>query len=459
MAKTTLEQLESRLRGYTVRPGSEGYEEGRKIWNAMIDRKPSVLVRCLGTHDVIEALAYAREHELTVAVRGGGHNVAGNAVCDDGLVIDLSCMRTVRTDPSTKSTRVAGGALLGDVDFDTSRYGLAVSAGIVSHTGVGGLALGGGFGWISRKHGLTVDNLISADVVTADGRTLTASATENPDLFWAIRGGGGNFGVVTSFEFRCAEIGREVFSGLIVHPFRYAKEYLRFHRDYVRTLPDETTVWMVIRQAPPLPFLPEEVHGQMVVAVPFVHLGDPSEGEQLIRPLREFGAPCGEAVGMHPWTGWQSMFDALNSHGMRNYWKSHYLEELSDEAIDVVLKYAENLPGPQCEVFIPHMEGAPSRVPEGETAYAFRRAPFVLNIHTRWEKAEEDERYIGWARDFFTDTKRFARGVYVNFLSDEGQERVRDAYSAEAWRRLQEIKKKYDGDNVFRMNQNIPPAK
>ncbi|RMD65734.1 FAD-binding oxidoreductase [Candidatus Parcubacteria bacterium] len=348
--------------------------------------------------------------------------------------------------------------MLSEVDAATQEHGLAVSAGIVSHTGVAGLTLGGGFGWISRKHGFSVDNLLSAEVVTADGQLRTASPEENPDLFWGLRGGGGNFGVVTSFNFQCADIGTEVYSGLIVHRFEDAREYMQFHAEYVRSLPDEMTAWVVIRHAPPLPFLDESVHGKMVVIVAFVYLGPPQKGEKLIQPIRDFGQPHAAAAGMHPWTAWQSGFDGLNAHGARNYWKSHHLNDLSSACIDKILEYAANLPTEQCEVFIPHMEGAPSRVPENETAYSFRKAPFLLNIHTRWENPEDDERCISWARKFFEETRPFARGVYVNFLGDEGKQRVREAYTPEVWERLVQLKNKYDPDNLFRMNQNIQPS-
>ena len=347
---------------------------------------------------------------------------------------------------------------MGDVDHETQLYGLSVSAGIVSHTGVGGLTLGGGFGWISRKHSLTIDNLISAEVVTADGRLLTASAEENTDLFWGIRGGGGNFGIVTSFEVKCAEIGTEVYSGMIIKKFEDAKKYIEFHRDYVRKLPDEMTVWMVVRHAPPLPFLPNNVHGKMVVAVPFVWLGDQAKGEELIKPLREITEPYGEAIGMNPWVGWQSGFDGLVEHGARNYWKSHHIKELSDDCIDKIIEFAGKMPSDECEIFIPHMEGTPSRVPESDTAFAHRKTPFVLNIHTRWRNATDDDKCLAWAREFHSSTEEFAQGVYVNFLSDEGEARVKDAYTKEVWKRLVQVKNKYDPNNLFRMNQNIKPS-
>jgi FAD/FMN-containing dehydrogenase len=454
-----LEKLNGHFRGELLYPGNDRYESARRIWNGMVDRRPGVIARCLGTSDVIHAVNTARDNDLLLSVKGGGHSPAGSAVCDDGLMIDLSLMRRVNVDAATKSVRVDGGALIGDLDHETQLYGMAVSGGgVISHTGVGGLALGGGFGWISRKHGLAVDNLLSADVVTADGKLRTASADENPDLYWGIRGGGGNFGVVPSFRFRCAEIPSEPYSGVIVKRFEDTKKYIQFHREYVRTLPDDMTVWMIIRPAPPLPFLPEAVHGKRVLVVPFVWLGDDKEGAKLIQPLREATASHGEMIGRHPWVVWQSLFDGLAGHGARNYWKSHHLKGLADGCIDRFIEYADKAPTEECEVFIPHMEGAPSRVPETATAYAHRKPPFTLNIHTRWRSAEDDEKCLAWARDFHRATEPFAEGVYVNFLSQEGEDVVKTAYTPEVWDRLARVKRAYDPENLFRMNQNVKPA-
>jgi FAD/FMN-containing dehydrogenase len=455
---TAIEELKNQFRGEIVLPSDNSYENSRQIWNGFFDRKPAIIARCIGSSDVIHAVNFARNNNLLTAVKGGGHNSAGTAACDDGIMIDLSLMRRVLVDKESKTARVDGGCLLGDVDHETQLHGLSVSAGIVSHTGVGGLTLGGGFGWISRKHGLTIDNLISAEVVTADGKMLTASKTENPDLFWGIQGGGGNYGIVTSFKVSCAEIGNEVYSGMIIKKFEDAEKYLAFHRDYVRTLPDEMTVWIVVRHAPPLPFLPATVHGKMVVAVPFVWLGERAEGEKLIRPIREFTESHGEAIGMNRWVDWQSGFDGLVEHGARNYWKSHHLKALSDECIGKIVEFADAMPSDECEIMIPHMEGAPSRVPLNATAFTHRTTPFLLNIHTRWRNQSDDERCLSWVRDFHRSTEPFAQGVYVNFLSDEGKDRVKDAYSKDIWQRLVQIKKRYDPHNFFRMNQNIEPS-
>jgi FAD/FMN-containing dehydrogenase len=453
-----LKKLKVTVQGNLFVPGEKGYEEARRIWNGMIDKKPAAILQCQTSDDVKAGVKFARDHQLVLAIKSGGHNIAGNAVCDDGLVLDFSLMRKVIVNPENKTVTVEAGCLLSDLDQETQKYGLAVPGGIVSHTGVAGLTLGGGFGWISRKYGLSIDNLLSANIVTAKGEQITANSVENPDLFWGIRGGGGNFGVVTSFQFQCVPVGPKVYSGLVIQRFEDVKQYMQFHTEYVRTLPDEMTVWMVIRHAPPLPFLDSSVHGKMVIVVAFVYLGDQEQGEKLIRPIRTFGKPHAESIGMNPWTEWQSAFDALNAHGGRNYWKSHHLKELPNACMDTIIEYAETIPTSQCEIFIPHMEGALSRIKSDETAYAFRNNPFVLNIHTRWDDPADDERCIRWARNFFEDTKKYAKGVYVNFISDRETERVKEAYTKDAWEKLTHLKQKYDPENLFCMNQNIPPV-
>jgi FAD/FMN-containing dehydrogenase len=453
-----IEALARRIQGDVIQPVDDGYDAARAVWNGAVDKRPAVIVRPSGADGVAAAIAFARENGLVVAVRGGGHNSAGTGVCDDGIVIDLAGMRRVEVNPVAGLVRVQGGALLSDVDAATAAHGLAVPAGIISHTGVGGLTLGGGFGWISRRHGLSIDNLLSAEVITADGRRVVASDAEYPDLFWGLRGGGGNFGVVTEFTFQAASIGTHVYSGLVVKRFADARRYIEFHRDFVRTLPDEATVWMVIRKAPPLPFLPQDVHGQLVVIVPFVYLGDPAEGERLLSPLRTMTPSAGEAIGVNGWTGWQSGFDPLVAHGARNYWKSHHLVGLPDGFVDCALTFAESMPTDQCEIFIPHMEGAPSRVAEDATAFTHRRPPFVFNIHTRWQDKSDDERCLAWVRAFHAETAPFAKGVYVNFISaGEGESRVQEAYSPSVWQRLVQVKTSWDPENIFRVNQNVRP--
>lgn len=446
------------ISGNVLLAGDQGYDEARAIWNGMFDKKPALITRCLNAGDVSQAVLFAKENQLTIAIKGGGHNSAGSAVVDEGMMIDLSLMQKVEVDPDKQIAKVEGGCLLGAVDEATQEHGLAVSAGIISHTGAGGLTLGGGFGWISRKYGLTIDNLLSVQVVTAEGKIVTASAHENADLFWAMRGGGGNFGIVTSFEFQAAHIGTEIFTGPLVKRFEDAGEYFRFYRDYVRTLPDEMTIWSVLRYAPPLPFIPEEYHGKLVLLIPFVWLGDQAEGEKLLQPIRDQGVNIGDGSGMKPWTAWQAAFDGLVEHGARNYWKSHHLKNLSDDCIGEILSYAARLPHGESEVFIPHMEGAPSRVNPESTAFPHRETPFLLNIHTRWRDPGDDDRCLDWARKFHDATRPFSQGVYVNFLSEEGKDRVREAYTAEVWDRLVSIKKIWDPENIFRMNQNIPPV-
>jgi FAD/FMN-containing dehydrogenase len=458
LSALAIEELRAGMPGEILGPGDARYDEARAVWNGFIDRRPAAIVRPTDAPGVAAAVCFASHHGLPLAVKGGGHNSAGTGVCDGGVVVDLSGMRRVTVDPQARTVRVQGGALLADIDRETTRHGLAVSGGIVSHTGIGGLTLGGGFGWISRRHGYTVDNLLAAEVVTADGHVVRASDRERADLFWGLRGGGGNFGVVTEFQFRATPIGAEVFSGILVKRADDLPRYMAFQRDYVRQLPDETTVWMVVRRAPPLPFLPASVHGQLVLIVPFVHLGDRARGEALIEPLRQASPSHGEMIGMHAWTMWQSLFDPLVAHGARNYWKSHHLLDLSDGLIDCALDAASRLPTDECEIFLTHMEGAPSRVPEEATAVGHRTPPFSMNIHTRWRQATDDARCLNWVRDFHAATKPFARGVYVNFISDEGEDRVRDAYAPQVLSRLVQVKTAWDPDNLFRVNQNIRPS-
>jgi FAD/FMN-containing dehydrogenase len=401
---------------------------------------------------------FARNNGLALAVRGGGHHIAGNALCNDGLVIDLSKMKAARVDPAARRVTIEAGATLADLDAATQAYGLATPVGINSTTGIAGLTLGGGFGWLSRKYGMTIDNLESAEVVTATGEVVRASATEHPDLFWALRGGGGNFGVVTRFEFRLHPVGPDVLSGLIVYPISEAKRVLQQYRDFVAKAPDELAVWTVLRPAPPLPFLPKEVHGQKIIALALIYAGDPKEGERLIEPLRKFGTPLGEHVGVQPYVAWQQAFDPLLTAGARNYWKSHNLSTLGDGLFDVVIAYIATLPSPQCEIFLAAIGGATTRPASDSMAYANRDATFVMNVHSRWENQEDDKRCIGWARDFFTASATFASGgAYVNFLTADEGDRVRSAYGAN-YDRLAQVKRRYDPNNLFRMNQNIAPA-
>ena len=451
-----LQALDGGMRGNLLTPASADYDAARAVWNAMIDRRPGLIARCAGPADVAAAVRFARAHDLLLAVRGGGHNIAGNAACDGGMVIDLSAMRSVRVDPAGRTARVEPGCTLRDVDHEAQASGLATPLGINSTTGIAGLTLGGGFGWLSRRHGLTVDNLLSADVVTAAGERVTASATHNPDLFWGIRGGGGNFGVVTSFEFRLHAVGPTILSGLIVHPFEDARDVLRYYREFTAGAPDDLVVWAVLRKAPPLPFLPAEWHGREVVILAVFWAGaDHAAGERALAPLRAHGRPIADVTGPHPYAGWQQAFDPLLTPGARNYWKSHDFTSLSDGALDAIIDYAGRLPGPQCEIFVAQLGGAINRIPATATAYPHRDIEYVLNVHTRWDDPGEDERCVSWARSFFDATAPHATGgVYVNFMPADESGRVPYAYGPNL-ERLSALKRKYDPDNAFRLNQNI----
>lgn len=457
IAESALADFGAGLRGRLLAPQAPEYDTARTLWNAMIDRRPGLIVRCAGAADVIAAVRFASAHDLVLAVRGGGHNIAGNALCDGGLVIDLSAMRSVRVDPQRRTARVEPGATLADFDREAQAFGLATSLGINSTTGVAGLTLGGGFGWLSRKLGLTIDNLVSADVVTAAGALLEASDSRNPDLFWAIRGGGGNFGVVSSFEFRLHPVGPNVLSGLIVHPLDEAPEVLRFYRDFAAAAPDELACWFVMRQAPPLPFLPPEWHGKEILALAVCYYGEQAEGERVLKPLRAFGRPIADVIGPTPFLAWQTVLDPLLAPGMRNYWKSHDFRALDDGLIEVFIDHARRIPDPQTEIAFAQLGGAVSRVAHTATAYTHRDAQFVVNVHGRWADPARDAACIGWARELFKAATPFATGgVYVNFLTQEEQDRVHAAYG-ENYARLVALKNKYDPSNLFSVNQNIRP--
>jgi FAD/FMN-containing dehydrogenase len=458
VADTTIEELASGFSGRVLRPGDTSYDEARTIFNAMIDRRPLVIAQPATPEDVQAAVKFGRQHELLVSVKGGGHAASGHAVAEGGLMIDLSRLKGISVDPEKRTAVAEGGVCWGELDAATQAHGLATPVGINSTTGIAGLTLGGGFGWLSRKYGMTVDNLESAEVVTAAGTVVRANATEHPDLFWALRGGGGNFGVVTRFEFRLHPVGPDVLSGLIVYPISEAKSVLRQYREFIDKAPEELAVWTLLRQAPPLPFLPERVHGKGIIALALIYAGDAKQGEPLIEPLRKFGTPLGEHVGVQPYVAWQQAFDPLLTSGARNYWKSHNFSTLKDELFDTVITYIEKLPSPQCEIFFGALGGATTRLPPDATAYAHRDTRFIMNVHGRWEEPADDTRCIGWARDFFDASAPFATGgVYVNFLTADEGDRVRAAYG-ENYDRLARVKRQYDPDNVFRLNQNIEPA-
>ena len=451
------QNLRGKVKGQMVLPGDPNYEEVRKIWNAMIDRRPAGIVQCAGADDIPHALQFARQNGLEISIRGAGHNIAGNAVCEGGMMIDLSTMKNIRVDVAKRRAYVGPGATLSDFDEAVQAHGLATPVGINSTTGISGLTLGGGFGWLTRKYGLTIDNLVSTDLIVADGKKLRASKNENADLFWAIRGGGGNFGVVTQFEFTLHPVGPAILAGLIVFPFDQAKRVLRQYREFVESAPEELNVWVVLRQAPPLPFLPKEVHGKNVVVLAIFYAGDIAAGEKLIAPLYRFGDAHGEHIGAQPYVQWQKTFDPLLTPGARNYWKSHNFTELRDEALDTIIGFANRLPSPQCEIFLGLIAGAANRVPGDAMAYGHRDAKFVLNVHGRWDKAAHDEAGIAWARAFFKASAPYASaGAYVNFMTADESDRVAAAYGAN-YARLVQVKKRYDPENVFHLNQNVKP--
>lgn len=453
-----VEELQGALRGKVLLPGEPAYDEARRIWNAMIDKRPAMIVRCAGAADVHASVNFARDHGLRLAVRGGGHNIAGSALVNDGLVIDLSAMRSVQVAPHKKRAWVEGGALLRDVDHETQAYGLATPLGINSTTGVAGLTLGGGFGWLTRTYGMTVDNLVGADIVTASGERLHIDAGNHPDLFWAVRGGGGNFGVVTTFEFALHEVGPMVTGGLVVFPFAQAASVLRKYRDYVEAMDESLSVWAVLRGAPPLPFLPPAVHGTGIVALAFFSPLPADQVQGAIADVRAFGEPVGEHVGAVPYSAWQQVFDPLLVPPARNYWKSHNFTTLSDAALDVVIAYAGRLPSSQSEIFLGLIGGAANKHAPDKMAYPHRAALYAMNVHTRWEDPQDDATCLAWAREFFKAAAPHAAGsVYINFLNEDEVDRIAEAYGPN-YRRLKEIKAKYDPDNLFRTNQNILPG-
>jgi FAD/FMN-containing dehydrogenase len=456
--QSDVDAFASQIRGGVLGPADDAYNEARKVWNGTVDRRPALIARCLGASDVQAAVCFAAAHRMLLSIRGGGHHIAGNAVAEGGLMIDLSGMRAISIDADKRIARVGPGARLSDLDRESQARGLATPLGINSTTGVGGLTLGGGFGWLTRRYGMTIDNLLGATVVTADGATHAVSAHSEPDLFWALRGGGGNFGVVTSFEFQLHPVGPELYAGLVVYPFAQARKVLRAWRDFTAVAPDELSVWTVMRKAPPLPFLPASAHGTEVVIFPLVHSGDIEAGKRAAAPVLQFGDPIGTALGPTPYAGFQTAFDPLLAAGGRNYWKSNNFSALSDAALDVMIASAERLPGPECEIFVAQLGGAMARVKPAATAFFGRDARYIMNVHGRWSDPGDDERVRAWARRAFQDVVLHATGSgYVNFLTEDETERVAASYGTN-YARLQAVKRRFDPDNLFRMNLNIAPA-
>lgn len=451
-------QLRSRFRGALLQPGEEGYDDARRVWNGAIDRRPALIARCVGSDDVLEAVRFARDRELLVSVRGGGHAVAGHAVCDGGVMVDLSLMKTIRVDPGARTARAAGGLLWSEFDRATQRFGLATTGGVISHTGVGGLTLGGGVGHLMRRLGLTIDNLSAVDLVTADGHMIRADADTEPELLWGLRGGGGNFGIATTLEYRLHAVGPMVLGGPVFWPLRDAPEVLRVVRDFAPQAPDELGIMIALRLAPPMPFLPPDQYGKPVLGMILVWSGDPREGERVTAPLRRLAHPLTDVVRPVPYVALQSMLDGGVPHGIHYYWKSHRIARLDDAVIDLLVSRAECITSPLSQIGSLAVGGAVCRVGEDATAVGERAVGFELNITAAWPPSDPDSsRHLSWVRDGWNALRPHASGVYANFLSDEGSAGVEAAYGARLGR-LVALKDRFDPSNFFRMNANIPPT-
>jgi FAD/FMN-containing dehydrogenase len=461
LGDATVAELAAELRGDVIRPSDEGYDAARALWNAAHDRRPELIVRCAGVADVIASLRFARSQSLEVAVRGGGHSIAGFSGVDGGLVIDLSPMRGIRVDPQAKRAYVQGGSVWRDVDIETQVHGLATTGGLVSTTGVGGFTLGGGIGWLMRKHGLACDNLISAELVTADGEVVRASETENSELLWALRGGGGNFGVVTTLEYALHEVGPVVAGGAIFFSGDDAETILRGWREWLPAAPDELTTLVNLTTAPPAPFLPEAAHGKPIVAVVGMHSGPLEEGLDALAPLRKLAPePVADLLGPIPYLAMQSLIDALHPAGDGNYFKSHHMADLPDAAIAALVRAHQAVSSPRDEIHVQDLRGAVAREPGGGSAFPQREAPYVLNVIAKWTGGGSGPEHVDWARDVVASLEEFGTGAaYVNFLSDpEDTGRLRTAYGDETYDRLAKVKAQWDPENVFHLNQNIKPA-
>ena len=452
--------FEATLRGSLIRPESPGYDEVRRIWNGMIDKRPALIARCTGTADVVQSVRFAREHNLLFSVRGGGHNIAGTSLNDGGLLIDLSMMKGIRVDPVNRRVWAQPGNNLGDLDHATQLHGLIVPGGIISTTGIAGYTLGGGFGWLTRKWGYTSDWLRSAEVVTADGEVLTATPHNHPDLFWALTGGGGNFGIVTGFEYEALPLGPTVMAGIVFHPLERAREVINLYRQVTQSAPNELTCLLVTRLAPALPIIPDEMHGKPVVAIAASYAGPVDEAARYVRPIKEFGEPLVDTITPKPFVAHQSFLDVGQPNGRRYYWKSDYLPSFPDGLVDVTIDRLTNLTSPTSAVLVMHLGGAARRVAPDATAVAHRDAEYIYVIQSAWDNPDDTERQIAWARDYFDAIQPFSSGAtYVNFLNaDEGDDRTRQAYSPQVYERLARVKQQYDPENRFRFNKNIRPA-
>lgn len=460
LTQSAIEGFGKNLNGRLTRADDKEYDDLRKVWNGLIDKRPALIAQCANESDVVQAVNFARDNNLLLAVRGGGHNVAGFSTCDGGIVIDLSGMKSITVDAAARTARAQGGVTWGEFDQATQAHGLATTGGLVSTTGIAGFTLGGGIGWLMRKHGLTIDNLLEVEMITAKGERVIANAKENPDLFWGVRGGGGNFGIVTAFTYRLHPVGPTVLGGLVLYPFAKARDLLRFYSEWVRTLPDELTTMLVFLTAPPAPFIPQPLQGTPMVGLVLCYAGPPEQGQAVIQPLRDFAPPAVDLVGPTPYTALQRMLDATAPKGILAYWKTEYLRELDDRAIDALVEQSAKMGAPWAQAHIHHVEGAVSRVSAEDTAFGHRDMPFILNIVGLWMDAEESGRHIAWVREFSQAIQMYATGSpYLNFLGDEGEGRIKAAYGEEKFARLVELKRKYDPNNLFRLNQNIKPSR
>jgi hypothetical protein len=456
-----IEQLGEAMRGEVLHRGSPGYDEARCVWNGMIDRRPAVIARCTGVADVIQAVDFARLNAMEVAVRGGGHSAHGYGTCDDGIVIDLGPMKGMRVDPESRTVRAEAGLTWGELDRETQAFGLAVTGGRFSTTGIAGLTLGSGSGWIERRCGLTSDNLLAADVVTADGRLVKCSPRQNSDLFWALRGGGGNFGLVTSFVFRLHEIGPVIYGGMLVSTPDRATEIVRFMRDYMEDAPDDLGGAIGFVSAPPEPFVPPEMHFKPICGLILCWTGDHAEGERVIAPIREAAQPVMDMVGPMPYTALQSMLDGGGAKGTRAYMKAEFMDELTDEAIDRFVAHGNDRPGPMTQLLLEPMGGAIGRVPDGGSALGSRDVKWCYHALSMWMEPgrEAEDAHVAWARGLAAELEPHTTdGVYLNYTSDEGETRVRQTFGEEGYARLVELKDRYDPGNMFHLNQNVRPS-
>lgn len=454
--KALLDELRTKIRGSLILPEDPTYDETRKIWNAMVDRRPAFIVQCKEVEDIIQAVKFAKASRLLISIRGGGHNIAGRSLFNDMMLLDLSKMRSVVVNTKESTATVQPGATLADVDRETQAFGLAVPVGINSTTGIAGLTLGGGFGWLSRKYGMTVDNLISAEVVTVEGERIVCDREHHPDLFWAICGGGGNFGIISSFKFKLSPVGPEVIAGPTVFKLEDAKTVFQKYREFTKNNPIDSSIWTVLRNAPPFPFLDPSMHGKPVLIIVGFYGGSLEEGKKVLSKIGEWSTPLGNGVGPVKYADFQQAFDPLLIPGVRNYWKSHNFKVISDDLIDIMIDFAKQLPNPQSEIFIGQVGGKTKEVSKDATAYPHRDTEYIMNVHTRWENKTEDEHCISWARKFYKASEPFAaKGVYSNFVS-EGDDNIQEAYGENA-SRLKMVKMKYDPENVLRSNLNIAP--